>query len=174
MTKILIVSDSHRWTGELDAIKKKHQEEVDLMIHCGDSELSADQPEISGFVVVRGNCDYGQEFPEEAEVDILGHKIFVTHGHLFAVKSTLMNLYYRAEELKADIVCFGHSHQLGMEVIDGILFINPGSIRLPRGRKERTYCLLELKEEAADCRVYDIQMGEIPELRRQFPLSIRK
>ncbi len=174
MTKILILSDSHRWTEELDTVKKKHQAEVDLMIHCGDSELSANQPEMSGFVVVEGNCDYGQEFPKEAEVDIPGHKIFVTHGHLFSVKSTLMNLYYRAEELNADIVCFGHSHQLGMELMDDILFINPGSIRLPRGRKERTYCLLEVIEELADIRVYDFQMGEIPELRRKFSLSIKK
>ena len=44
-----------------------------------------------------------------------------------------MNLKYKAEEVNADIVCFGHSHVLGAEVIDGRLFLNPGSIRLATG-----------------------------------------
>lgn len=171
MTKILIVSDSHRWTDELVEIKKRHQAEVDLMIHCGDSELEADQFEMERFITVRGNCDYEDKFPDEAEVDVEGHKIFITHGHLFAVKSTLMNLNYRAQELGANIVCFGHSHYLGMEQIDHILFINPGSIRLPRGRKERTYCVLELIDNKADVTVYDLYDGELKELRRSFILS---
>ncbi|MGJ7920511.1 metallophosphoesterase family protein [Neobacillus sp. LXY-4] len=174
MTKILIVSDSHRWSDELEAIKQRHVAEVDLMVHCGDSELAADQPEISGFVTVRGNCDYEKQFPEEAQVEIDGFKVYVTHGHLFGVKSTLMNLYYRAKEVGADIVCFGHSHILGMEMIDGMLFINPGSIRLPRGRKERSYCVLEFKEDEVEILVYDLQKGEIAELRQRFPLSTKK
>lgn len=170
MAKILIVSDSHRWTEEVAAIKNKHQTEVELMIHCGDSELSEDHQEMSGFITVRGNCDYDQRFPEEAVVDIAGHKLLVTHGHLHAVKSTLMRLYYRAREVGANIVLFGHSHMLGMEQIDDILFINPGSIKLPRGRKERTYCILELNKDQAEVVVYDIKTGEIPDLKSKFSL----
>lgn len=171
MTKILIVSDSHRLLEELDIIKKRHQTEVDYMIHCGDSELESDQPEIAGFITVRGNCDYENKFPEEEIAEVAGQKIFITHGHLFAVKSTLMNLYYRAKELGANIVCFGHSHLLGVEQIDDVLFINPGSIRLPRGRKERTYCVLEVKDQMAVVSVYDTQAGELAELKRSFSLA---
>ncbi|NMD70679.1 metallophosphoesterase [Bacillus sp. DNRA2] len=170
MTKALIVSDSHRFVEELDHIKKKHQHEVDVMIHCGDSELFFDQPEIEGFVTVRGNCDYEMKYPDEQVVEFAGLKIFVTHGHLFSVKSTLMNLYYRAQELGANIVCFGHSHMLGMEQIDDILFINPGSIRLPRGRKERTYCILEQVENQLEVSVYDLDKGEIAALKQRFLL----
>ena len=62
----------------------------------------------------------------------------VTHGHLFNVKSGLMKLRYKALEQNANIVCFGHSHILGIEKVDDILFINPGSIRFPReGEKKR-------------------------------------
>ncbi|WP_147532550.1 metallophosphoesterase family protein [Bacillus marasmi] len=171
MTKALIISDSHRLMKELDLIKQRHQREVEVMIHCGDSELYADQPEMTGFVTVRGNCDYGTDYPEETVIDFANQKIFVTHGHLFSVKSTLMNLYYRAQELGANIVCFGHSHMLGVEKIDDILFINPGSIRLPRGRKERTYCILELGEKDIEVSVYDLDMGELPELKQRFSLS---
>lgn len=173
MTKILIISDSHGWTEELETVKQRHKDEVDYMIHCGDSELPNTSPEISGFVTVRGNCDHKDQFPEEASVTACGRKLFVTHGHLYSVKSTLMNLYYRAKEVQADIVCFGHSHLLGMECIDDILFLNPGSIRMPRGRKDQTYIILELKQDGAEVFVYELNKGELPELRHQFPLSKR-
>ncbi len=52
MTKILIISDSHGWTEELEIVKQRHKDEVDYMIHCGDSELSNAHREISGFVTV--------------------------------------------------------------------------------------------------------------------------
>lgn len=171
MTKALIVSDSHRFVRELDLIKKRHEAEVEIMIHCGDSELYIDQPEMAGFKTVRGNCDYEMGFPEEIVIDFAGQKIFVTHGHLFSVKSTLMNLYYRAQELGANIVSFGHSHLLGIEKIDDILFINPGSIRLPRGRKERTYCILEQVSDWLEVSVYDLDKGELIELKQRFSLS---
>lgn len=170
MTKILIVSDSHGWTDELQSIKEQHSAEAEVMIHCGDSELMADDQAISGFVTVRGNCDYESRFPEDAEVDVAGKKVFITHGHLYNVKSTLMSLSYRAKESNANIVCFGHSHLLGVEMIDGVLFINPGSIRLPRGRRERTYVILELKDEMVEVSIYDLHNGELKALRQQFPL----
>lgn len=36
---VLIISDSHGLEEELQTIAKRHEAEVDLMIHCGDSEL---------------------------------------------------------------------------------------------------------------------------------------
>lgn len=169
MTKVLIVSDSHGWKDELQFIKSKHSDAV-VMIHCGDSELMVDDDAIKGFVTVRGNCDYERGFPEDTVVDVADRKIFVTHGHHYNVKSSLMSLSYRAKEHNAEIVCFGHSHFLGIEVVDGILFINPGSIRLPRGRPERTYVILDLKEDFVDVQVYDLQKGELRALRQKFPL----
>lgn len=49
----------------------------------------------------------------------------------------MLSLTYRAKELNAQIVCFGHSHILGAEMMDHILFINPGSLLKPRGHKEK-------------------------------------
>lgn len=62
---------------------------------------------------------------------------FITHGHLYNIKMTLMNLAYKSEEAEADIICFGHSHAAGSELIEGKLFINPGSIRQPRDEKRK-------------------------------------
>ncbi|MFB6467942.1 metallophosphoesterase family protein [Cytobacillus sp. Hz8] len=171
MGKILIVSDSHGLTNELKQIKSKHQDEVDIMIHCGDSELNADNPIVNDFLMVRGNCDYDTNFPYDLVENYGGSNIFVTHGHRYSVKSSLMNLMYRAIELDAKIVCFGHSHILGAEMLKGILFLNPGSICLPRGRRERTYIILAVKENAYDIQVFDFDQGELQELRQTFSLS---
>jgi uncharacterized protein len=171
MSKVLIVSDSHGSTEILDAIKEKHVGEVDQMIHCGDSELTVGNNSISGFTIVKGNCDFYGDFPEEAMVEVEGYKILVVHGHLYSVKSSLLSLSYRAEEMGANIVCFGHSHLLGAEKIQDVLFVNPGSIRLPRGRRERTYVILELRDENAVLRVYDFDRGEMGSLAQEFSVS---
>ena len=173
MSRVLIVSDSHGSTEVLEGIEKLHGNEVDLMIHCGDSELSESDPAIVNFNSVKGNCDFYGIFPDDETHVINGVKIFVTHGHLYSVKSTLVNLYYKAKELQADIVCFGHSHLLGAEMVDDVLFINPGSIRLPRGRAEKSYVILELENGKAALRIYDYGHGEIPELRQEFSLHKR-
>jgi len=173
MKKVLIVSDSHGLTTELAKIKEKHANEVDLMIHCGDSELSAIEPCIEGYLVVRGNCDFEGNFPEDLIEDVAGFRLYITHGHRYSVKSTLLNLSYRAREQKANIVCFGHSHSLGAEVIDQTLFINPGSIRLPRGRVEKTYVILEIESGTMILKVYDLWQGEISELTQKFSLPNR-
>jgi uncharacterized protein len=168
MGKILVVSDSHGMTSELMKIKDLHRNSVDLMIHCGDSELMSDDPAIANFKVVRGNCDWNEQFSEEVMEELDGKKIWVTHGHRHQVKSTLLPLSYRAAELGAAIVCFGHSHILGAELIGDVLFINPGSIRLPRLRKEKTYCILDLNNDKIQLNVYDINLGLLPELEHEF------
>ncbi|MGY6212529.1 metallophosphoesterase [Cytobacillus firmus] len=170
--KVLIVSDSHGLTSELSQIREIHPD-MDVMIHCGDSELQADDESLKGYAAVRGNCDFDADFPEDRIEEAGGFRIFVTHGHKYSVKSTLMNLSYRARELKADIVCFGHSHSLGAEMSEGILFINPGSIRLPRGRNERTYVILENRGKDVTLDVYDFSNGKIPDLTQKFSLVKR-
>lgn len=157
--KVLIVSDSHGLTDELEMLKKKHGD-IDHYIHCGDSELPEDHPAINGYHVVKGNCDFGAAFPNQLIVEADSEKIFVTHGHLYNVKISLINLHYKAMEQQSKIVCFGHSHVLGCELIDDILFINPGSISLPRGRKERTYVVLELADTERIVHVYDFDQSE--------------
>ncbi|MCM3116717.1 metallophosphoesterase [Neobacillus sp. MER 74] len=171
MSKVLIVSDSHGLTKELRVIRERHLDEVDLMIHCGDSELSSDDAAISGYLTVMGNCDFGGGYPLEKTSEVAGRKFFITHGHRYSVKTSLMNLKYKAQEVNANIACFGHSHVLGAEVIDGILYLNPGSIRLPRERFEKTYIILDLENEKIKMSVFEVSGQEVTELAREFVLS---
>ena len=167
--RVLIVSDSHGLTTELEKLKENYQDEVDHFIHCGDSELKADDGAIHSYVAVGGNCDIDERFPEEVVMKMGNRTLLITHGHRHSVKSNLIALSYRAKEVGADIACFGHSHQLGAEMVNETLFINPGSIRLPIGRKEKTYVILDILESDYQLKVYDMDHGEITELAHLFP-----
>ncbi|MEH7112131.1 metallophosphoesterase [Neobacillus niacini] len=168
MSKVLVVSDSHGLTKELEVLRERHLSEVDLMIHCGDSELMSDDQVMNGYLAVRGNCDF--DYPLETTTEMAGWKFFITHGHRYSVKTSIMNLLYKAAEVGANIVCFGHSHILGAEVIDGTLFLNPGSIRLPRERVEKTYVILELLENRINMSVYDLSGRELEAMASEFTL----
>lgn len=163
LTRVLITSDSHGLTEELNKIKAKHS--VDLSIHCGDSELDFDAPELSAFYKVGGNCDYDARYPDQEVLDLNGIRLFVTHGHLHQVKGSLTNLSYAAEEQGAKVVCFGHTHIAGAEKIGDQLFINPGSIRMPRNRIEKTYAILSWGSPGqVQVDFYTLEGGKVEEM----------
>ena len=145
--KLLIMSDTH---GDAEVIGKVRSfyPEADAVVHCGDSELPYDHQALQDIERVRGNCDRETDFPEEKVFQVGDATVFVTHGHLFNVKSSILSLTYRAKELGADICCFGHSHVLGAEMINDTLFINPGSLLKPRGRAEKTFVVVEIKQDS--------------------------
>lgn len=168
MTKVLIVSDSHGLRSELVELKKRHGHEIDLLIHCGDSELYNGDEELQDLAVVRGNCDFDEAIPSERIEEVGGRRFLVVHGHLHSVKSSLIKLSLRAEEVNAQVICFGHTHVLGAEMVRGKLFINPGSLLLPRQRREKTYVILDIQGNAIDLHVHDFDHGELMDLQRTF------
>lgn len=144
MHKVLIVSDSHGLTDELEQIVTRHA--PDIAIHCGDSELSTDAPQLASYSTVRGNCDWQGTFPSEKMIEIGGVRFFISHGHVTNVKASLMQLQYRALELAADIACFGHTHIAYAEKVEQCLLLNPGSIRYPNRIKQPSYALVEWED----------------------------
>ncbi|TSB47979.1 metallophosphoesterase family protein [Alkalicoccobacillus porphyridii] len=166
--KALIISDSHGWTDKLEQLLDEKRNDVDQIFHCGDSELSPTQSPLKDVISVQGNCDIGQDFPEEWIEETDHGKMYFTHGHLYQVKSQLNSLVLRAEEVKADIACFGHTHVAVCFQEKGIVFINPGSIRLPSGRRDQTYCICELKKDLITVTYYTYDGQEMPELGGTF------
>jgi len=78
--KVLIVSDSHGLTKELAMLRDRYIGEIDVMIHCGDSELSSTSNEIVDYKVVRGNCDFDVNFLNDQLMPIDGIMFYITHG----------------------------------------------------------------------------------------------
>lgn len=60
----------------------------------------------------------------------------ITHGHIYNKDNPLlMN--------KGDILLYGHFHIPMIEKIDEKLFLNPGSISLPKNNSEHSFGILE-------------------------------
>ncbi|MCL6271574.1 phosphodiesterase [Sansalvadorimonas sp. 2012CJ34-2] len=88
---------------------------------------------------VRGNCDSEVDqmlvsvpvLGEYVVVLVDGRQMFLTHGHIHNPD----NLPVLGE---GDIFCFGHSHIPILELKDGKVMFNPGSITLPKGGHQPT------------------------------------
>lgn len=145
MKKIIIMSDTHGFVDEITNICDKH--DADKVIHCGDSELYKEEAVLEGITVVEGNCDQIHQFNTEELIEVAGLRIYITHGHLYQVKQQLTRLSYRASELNADIVCFGHTHIVYAEQDNHHIYMNPGSVRFPRVPSIPTYVELSIKEQ---------------------------
>lgn len=126
MQKWLIVSDSHGLNKELKELFDTHKDYK--IFHCGDYCINDKLLKEYNVNYVRGNCDFSRHSLEEI-IDIDGFKILLTHGHKYDVKRTYTNIYYRALELNADYVFFGHTHRQSNFCEDGITFLNPGSLK---------------------------------------------
>ncbi|MBM7556144.1 metallophosphoesterase family protein [Halanaerobacter jeridensis] len=157
--KLAVFSDAH---NNIKAMEKTVQdlEEVDYLIYAGDGlERVLNSVIISesecDLLAVQGNCDHVADYPRERTIDFGGVRIFLAHGKRYRIKWGLDNLYYKAREVKADIVIFGHTHRRLAQQQDDILFFNPGSISRPRDNKAPSYGLLEIKGDDIDYKHVD-------------------
>ena len=130
--KILICSDSHT---RLDYFQKVIDlEEPEMIIFGGDHstdaiDMSLVYSEIP-FKIVRGNTDYFDKDTRDIEIfEVNGKKVFLTHGHLFGVKSNLNEIEKKAVSENADICIFGHTNREYMKEIDGVTYLNPGALQ---------------------------------------------
>lgn len=132
MMQALIFSDSHGDSARLREALLRHPTAA-AVCHLGDGAREAETiPSLlptAAFFAVRGNCDMLCALPYVRLESCGGCRILMTHGHLYHVKSDLATLRYAAEEQKADIVLFGHTHTPFESYEDGRRFFNPGALR---------------------------------------------
>lgn len=160
MTCIGLLSDTHipHRLAALPPALFDRLSGVDLILHAGDlvSLSILDQlRQIAPVQAVRGNVHllpwpHDQRLPLCLDLEIEGHRIVVTHGHLsfwrnvwgkFLLLRPAPQERANASMLRdvprafpgADIYVFGHSHRALIERRDGALFINPGAVCPTRG-----------------------------------------
>ena len=161
--KILIASDIHGssyYCGELvSAIERENPDRIillgDILYHGPRNDLPKEyDPKkvidmLNGYsekiLSVRGNCDSEVDqmvldFPCLSEYSVLleGNKtIFITHGHIFNSDNM--------PKIKAgDVLLHGHTHVTACEKLcNGVYYINPGSVSIPKNDTQRGYLLLE-------------------------------
>jgi len=122
VTTLGVISDTH---GLLRPEARAALASVDHIIHAGDIDDRQTMQWLSTMgkvTAVRGNCDRGawaSSLPDHDMMTVEGFAIYVVHD--------LEHLTFdpRAEGLAA-VVC-GHTHQPRNEMLNGVLYFNPGS-----------------------------------------------
>lgn len=144
--KIGILSDTHTVKACIDKTIP-YLSECDLIIHAGDN--FADSKYIHnmtniGIMAVKGNCDF-DNVEDELVFDIEDKAILLCHGDKYNVKYGLEDIEYRAKQVGADIVIFGHTHTpLNIEK-DNILYLNPGSVSFPRMVNYKSFVIMNIE-----------------------------
>lgn len=126
MKKIIVISDSHGNKDNINEILSRAGS-CDYIFFLGDGIGDTLVFPEDKLIAVKGNCDGA--YNSEKVVDVDGVKIFLTHGHEYNVNESLLDLKFKAEELKANLVLFGHTHNAIIEEQGGITFINPGALK---------------------------------------------
>lgn len=160
--KLMIASDIHGSAfyckKMLDAYEKEGADRLlllgDILYHGPRNDLPKDydpkeviamlNPRKDTLLCVRGNCDTEVDqmvldFPILADYCLLeldGHTIFATHGH-----------HYNPQSLpplkQGDILLTGHTHIPANEDIGAYLYMNPGSVAIPKDGSARGYMLYD-------------------------------
>lgn len=146
--KIGVISDTHGMNRFIDKVIP-YLKECDLIIHAGDNFVDSKyihKMTNVGMMAVRGNCDF-ENVEEELEFEIENKNIFVCHGDRYGVKYGLEQLQKKAKEVDADIVIFGHTHTPLIKEKDNIIYINPGSVSLPRGVDYRSFVIIDISDD---------------------------
>jgi putative phosphoesterase len=160
--KIMIASDLHgsAYYCEklLEAWKKEQPEKLlllgDLLYHGPRNDLPKDYApkkvismlnEIKQEILcVRGNCEAEVdqmvlEFPVLADYCTLyegSHMIFATHGHVHNEKNV-------PPLKKGDVLLHGHTHVPKCTIHEDYIYMNPGSVSIPKEDSVHGYMMLE-------------------------------
>ena len=142
--ELLIFSDSHGHTEKMHAALSRQICRPQAVCFLGDGlrDVETLHMERTMLYAVRGNCDWGMhtDTPTERTVVLEGHKLLLTHGHLYGVKGGVGALIAHAARTEADIVLFGHTHvpcntvipageRIGDVTLSRPMYLfNPGSI----------------------------------------------
>ena len=163
MARILIASDIHGDANTAERLveiyKASGAEKLlllgDILYHGPRNDLPAGyapkkviellNPLKNEILAVRGNCDTEVDqmvlsFPilaDYAYLSLDGLRIFATHGHKFNTDSL-------PPLAKGDILLHGHTHvPVAIEFGEENLYINPGSLSIPKENSPKSYILYE-------------------------------
>lgn len=165
MKRLIVFSDSHGNPELLRRAAGEHFGKPDTVgvIYLGDGYSDLAAIDTQGMTVwqVRGNCDEGiwgfgdrsDLPPRELMVELDGWHILLMHGHTHGVKSGWERAAAYAHARGADILMFGHTHEMlekyipagsdiGGVVTDRPMYVfNPGTAGVGI---RRSYCVVDI------------------------------
>lgn len=139
--RVGILSDTH---GLLRPQVKDVLKTCDVILHGGDINRETIIKELEAFAplyVVRGNNDteWAEGMPEELSFSLEGVSFYMVHNKKGASSEGVSG---------ADVVLYGHSHRYDERVIDGTLWLNPGSCGPRRFHQPITMAVMTIEGRA--------------------------
>ena len=135
MKEIVVVSDTHYNNEPLKEIVRRFPSAI-AYLHLGDSQMMSF--EISPFISVKGNNDYGKDYPMELYFDTPYGKLYMHHGNfIYGVTPELIKIK------NCKIFLYGHIHRKRIQKFDDVYVVCPGSTSLPRGNDTASYLIIE-------------------------------
>ena len=160
--KFLVISDIHGsnfYAKKIEEIYKKEKPDKiillgDLYYHGPRNRLTEEYNpmEVSKILnklkdkilCTRGNCDAEVDemisefkFEESIELTINGLRFFFTHGHKYNMDNVPNNI---------DVLVYGHLHTGFIKEEYDIIFVNSGSIALPKNNTKNSYLIINDNE----------------------------
>ena len=135
MKEIVVVSDTHYNNEPLKEIVRRFPSAI-AYLHLGDSQMMSF--EISPFISVKGNNDYGKDYPMELYFDTPYGKLYMHHGNfIYGVTPELIKIK------NCKIFLYGHIHRKRIQKFNDVYVVCPGSTSLPRGNDTASYLIIE-------------------------------
>ena len=140
--KIGVISDTH---GFLDPRVEKIFAGVNHILHAGDigyASIILELQFIAPVTAVLGNTDGDIGFRLTETVELAQQK-FLVH-HIVSPRELSETVAARIAKDRPDVVVFGHTHKQFSEIVNGVLFFNPGYAGKPKFGAERSVAILHL------------------------------
>jgi putative phosphoesterase len=109
---------------------------------------------IAPVTAIKGNVDtddWANEYSDTELVRLAGRSIFVLHD--------LQALRVDPIALSIDVVVSGHSHVPKVEMVGGVLYLNPGSAGRRRFRLPITLATLDITPDGLRPTIHDLGQG---------------
>jgi uncharacterized protein len=172
--RVGVVSDTH---GFFDPKLASLLRGSRLILHAGDvcgEPVLAQLSSLAPVQAIYGNCDTDPlttQLPAWRVEQIGAFRVLVLHdlGKPNRPREPAQKLI---EQVRPTVVVSGHSHQLALEIVDGIFFVNPGSAGRKRFKLTRSAAVLLCAEDRIDARAYSLET-DVPKTiaRRRFQMT---
>jgi putative phosphoesterase len=153
--KIGVIADTHGW---LDPQAPALFAGVDYILHGGDigsSDVLAGLEVVAPVTAVSGNTDCDPAWRDTEILELAGRTFLLQH--IVDPHRPDPALRERLNRVRPDVVIFGHTHQPLAETIGGILFLNPGSAKSPRGGTPRSIAILHCSPDGLRHRFVELR-----------------
>lgn len=152
--RIGIISDTH---GLLRPEALQRLAGVDHIIHGGDigrPQVMDELRKVAPVTAIRGNVDtaeWARDYPETATLRLEGRTFYILHDlHTLDIDPVAQGI---------DVVISGHSHQVRIATIKGVLYLNPGSAGPRRFKLPITLATMELGAGKLEPVIHELEAG---------------